>query len=72
MGEEFDAELKDAHWGITTQGNRYLNGYIFSDSKGRFPDGILVRTSHVTKEFGDGRYATVNSIYKVTFKEGAQ
>ena len=73
MGEEFDAELRDARYTQFPNGKKGLFGEIFNDSKGRFKDGEKMYTSFVVNEMlGNDLIATVNTIYKVTFKEGGR
>jgi hypothetical protein len=56
MGE-WDAELRE--W---RRVGRAVIGYIYNDSKGRFPDGATVRTSKV-KSIDGNILRTTNTTY---------
>ena len=63
MGPEWDAELHDWRYMVSGNGKLIvLQGYIFSDTKGRFHDGELVTTSYVVAIEEDIIY-TKNSVY---------
>ena len=47
-----------------TMGQVTYSGNLFGDSKGRWCDGAMVRTSKVVKEEGDIIH-TLNSIYEL-------
>lgn len=57
MGPQWDAELRE--W---RQVGRGVTGYIYNDSKGRFPDGASVMTSKVKSIDGD-ILQTTNTTY---------
>ena len=54
---------------IPILGRKVLLGYIYGDSKGRFEDGTIVRTSLLTGKTTDlkkgGIVTTLNSVYKL-------
>lgn len=60
---EYTAELRDYYSYPAGNSSVYV-GRIYNDSKGRFVDGQIVRTSLVEKVDGDLVY-TMNSVYKL-------
>jgi hypothetical protein len=64
---EYTAELRD--WSIIQMGKySFAFGAIFHDSRGRFPDGELVRTSAIKSRDAD-MVITRNSTYKLIGEE---
>ena len=65
-GLNMEITRKIENWVKTTHTMEQVtySGNLFGDSKGRWYDGAMVRTSKVVKEEGDIIY-TLNSIYKL-------
>lgn len=69
---EVNGTIKNATrfpWGPVDNPTVMVNGRIYGDTKGRFPDGKLVTTSGIVKEEGDLIY-TKNSVYRVEWAKG--
>lgn len=52
-----------------TSGKDFLVGIIYDDQRGRFPDGVYVRTSYLVEKIGEDVYRTLNTVYQVKMKE---
>lgn len=72
---DFHASLENVYIVPTTSGEQFVAwGNIFGDVKGRFPDGMDIRTSAIQELVYDENHncyiVTFNTVYKVlTFKE---
>jgi hypothetical protein len=62
---EITGTLKE--WAIHTwpgTNKKVAIGKVYNDTKGRFPDGYVIRTSYIVAE-QDGYIRTRNSVYKL-------
>ncbi|QGH74850.1 hypothetical protein MAL1_00104 [Bacteriophage DSS3_MAL1] len=60
-----DGELHNYSEGPRTKSGKYvLWGHVYGDAKGRFPDGLFIRTSAIVK-IEDGIALTLNSAYRL-------
>tara|TARA_R110000823_G_scaffold46965_10_gene120196 strand:- start:2092 stop:2316 length:225 start_codon:yes stop_codon:yes gene_type:complete len=61
-----DAELREWDYTPPVLGihNGFYTGYVYNDSKGRFPDDSRIRTSSVVSVEGD-ILRTLNTTYKL-------
>lgn len=62
----YDAELRNAFF--LRVGDQYiLIGEIYKDTRGRFSDGVDVRTSYIKEHIAPDLFRTYNTTYKVAF-----
>lgn len=61
---EFDAILRDYTIVELSPRHKQVYGYVFADSKGRFNDGDMIRTSNIIEINEEKGYVkTRNSVY---------